>query len=59
MTALERELVTALVDAEFWLHIGRPEQVPTHLIYSLAHLLYQRAADGHARTIRKPSALNP
>lgn len=58
MTLLERELLTALVDAEFWQHVGQPERTDTHTVYCLAHQLYQRAATGLACTIRKPSSLN-
>lgn len=58
MTALERALLTALVDAAFWQHVGQPEMMPTARIQYLSHELHYRAAKGQARTISKPSKLN-
>lgn len=59
MSQTERDLTTALMDAEFWTRQGQPHRIDYATILCLTHQLYQRAATGQARTLHRPSRLNP
>ncbi|MET4106021.1 hypothetical protein [Hymenobacter sp. UYP22] len=59
MTALERALFNELVAAEFWQQVGEPHRIDWVEIQHLSYRLHYRAQTGRARTIRKPSRLNP
>lgn len=57
--ALHTELLTLLVDAAFWQHVGQPDRMAPGRIYWLSQLLYHQVGCGEAATVRRPSRLNP